>query len=388
MNDSRNATVARALRLVRAGRVAEATAVLQQDLVGQGLVAAPIDISPGPPPAGFRRSGPRTVDGVPHKPSLIDELRARLGARLPGTNLLRSNGSRSNGAATANAPRGEIRHLTHIDAAGSRTFDLYIPTGYAGQPVPLVLMLHGGSQDATDFAAGTHMNELAERHTFLVAYPEQSRAANIGRYWNWFRSGDQQRDAGEPGILAGITRQVMHDQVVDPTRVYVAGFSAGGAMAAVMAATYPDLFAAAGVHSGLAHGAAHDVTSGFAAMRNGGSPSPSGTLPLIVFHGDRDSIVAPVNADKLIACCLAARNNNVSRTAPPGPITTQGADTGGHRYTRDVYRGADGSVAAEQWIVHGGAHAWFGGSPVGTYTDAQGPDASAEMVRYFLEHHR
>ncbi len=393
MTDNMNPTMAEALRLTRDGRLAEATALIQQGLGGAAASATPHpaftsrqvltprpELTPGPKLTESSRPGtaPR---------SILDRLREHLPAALPGKNLLRPTGSSSGAAEAAGAPGGEIRHLTHVDAAGSRTYDLYIPTGYAGEPVPLVVMLHGGTQDATDFAAGTRMNDLAEQHTFVVAYPEQSSAANNGRYWNWFRRDDQRRGAGEPAIIAGITRQVMSDLAVDPTRVYVAGLSAGGAMAAVMAATYPDVYAAAGVHSGLAHGSAHDVGSAFAAMQSGGSPGPAGDVPLIVFHGNRDTTVAPVSADKIIAARLAGTGAAASRRTP-GLTTTRGADNGGHGYSRSVYRDAAGTVVAEQWTVHGMAHAWSGGSPVGSYTDAQGPDASAEMLRFFLEHER
>jgi poly(hydroxyalkanoate) depolymerase family esterase len=395
MNDDWNSTMADALRLTRAGRLAEATALLQQGLGGANQ-SAPAR----PAPAGISHGRHKAdVSGLPRAGRLLDRLQARLPVELPAglpaglpgnsplvrPGLIRPGGSAA-AAAAASAPGGEIRHLTHTGAAGSRTYDLYIPTGYAGEPVPLLVMLHGGTQDATEFAAGTRMNDLAERHTFIVAYPEQSTAANNGRYWNWFRPQDQQRGAGEPAILAGITRHVMSDYSVDSARVYVAGFSAGGAMAAVMAATYPDLYAAAGIHSGLAPGSAHDVPSAFAAMQNGGTAGPTIDVPLIVFHGDRDNIVAPVNADRLIASSIAASSSFDGGTGLRAPDTTQGGDNSGRSHSRRIYRDADDRVVAEHWIVHGGSHAWSGGSPVGSYTDAQGPDASAEMLRFFLEH--
>jgi poly(hydroxyalkanoate) depolymerase family esterase len=243
-----------------------------------------------------------------------------------------------------------------------------------------MVMLHGGTQNADDFAAGTRMNELAERHGFLVAYPEQSRAADPMGYWHWFQPAHQQRGGGEALVLAGLTQQVVGAHGVDPCRIYVAGLSAGGAMAAVMAAAYPDVYAAAGVHSGLPAGAAHDIPSALSAMKQGARTHTRATVPLIVFHGDGDATVDASNADHLVQAALPRGWDRRQ------PVATRGRVPGGHEYTRRSYADASGTPQVEQWIVHQAGHAWSGGSREGTYTDPLGPDASAELVRFCARH--
>lgn len=389
MSPDPKTAMADALCLTRAGRLTEATALLQRGLARaatpdhESASTRPCADLGGPRlPVSTRRppNWPEPPPAYAASPRPIEDVEAALPRAADIGRPFRRSAHPTIGNAAARAaaaPGGEIRHLIHTETAGTRSYDLYIPTTYAGEPIPLVLMLHGGSQNGRDFAAGTRMNEFAERHTFIVAYPEQSTSANSGRYWNWFSAAHQQAHTGEPAIIAGITRQVMRDLSVDPTRVYIAGLSAGGAMAAVMAATHSDLYAAVGVHSGIAYRAAHDVGSAFAAMRTGGTPGASSAVPLIVIHGDRDRIVTPVNADKVIASRLAA-----------GDITSRDASItarsdSGRAYTRTVHRNLHGIAVAESLIVHGGGHAWYGGNPAGSYTDADGPDSSAEMIRFF-----
>lgn len=250
-----------------------------------------------------------------------------------------------------------------------------------------MVMLHGCTQSPDDFAAGTRMNDLAEEQTFLVAYPAQSQSANASKCWNWFKTGDQQRDRGEPSLIAGITRQIMSDLAVEPGRVYVAGLSAGGAAAAIMGSAYWDLYAAVGVHSGLACGAASDMPSAFAAMRQGppaasrASRQQNGSgaaVPMIVFHGDRDTTVHPVNGDHLVAQSSATSNLSAAVTKDRTP--------GGMSYTRIVRADESGRPWLEHWVLHEAGHAWSGGSQAGSYTEPRGPDASREMLRFFLQH--
>lgn len=272
---------------------------------------------------------------------------------------------------------------TGRSAGGGRRFRLYVPAGLRGQPVPLIVMLHGCSQSPEDFAAGTRMNVLAEAHGFLVAYPEQPKSANPNKCWNWFNAGDQGRDAGEPQMIADLTRQIVFDHAVDPARIYVAGLSAGGAAAAIMGATYPDLYAAVGIHSGLACGAARDIPGAFSAMRSGAPAAPTlahneRIVPTIVFHGDRDRTVSPVNGDQ------------ASEQASGGPggrtDVSRGLSAQGVAYTRTVRHDARDHSIGEYWLLEGMGHAWSGGSADGSFTDPKGPDASAEFVRFFLRH--
>ena len=281
--------------------------------------------------------------------------------------------------------------------AGTRTYKVYVPAMTSEAPCAMVVMLHGCTQSADDFAAGTQMNRLADRHGFVVVYPEQSAHANASKCWNWFKPQDQVRDAGEPSLIAGIVHEVAHRQGVDPRRIFVAGLSAGAAMAVVMGETYPELFAGVGVHSGLPYGSAHDIPSALAAMKGGrsrmrGSQRMQGArgartkavqaVPVIVFHGDRDHTVQQTNGENIVQ---QAQHAHAGAADGGMSVTTEaGVASGGRRFSRAVHTDSAGRVRIESWTLHGGGHAWSGGHASGSYTDGAGPDASAEMVRFFM----
>lgn len=290
-------------------------------------------------------------------------------------------GVRTPPAAMPDAP-GRFLEGTFGNAAGTRRYRLYVPARPAEGPRPLVVMLHGCTQNAADFAVGTAMHRSAEEQGCLVLYPDQERSANSSNCWNWFDAAHQRRDMGEASILADMTREVAREHGADPDRIYVAGLSAGGAMAAVLGAAYPDLYAAVGVHSGLPAGAARDLMSGLHAMKGSGHVRPAALgrrVPLIVFHGDQDAVVHPSNGEALYRQFTLAGQDAALRE-----IEDRGGAGKRRGHTRTTALDADGRVVAEHWVVHGAGHAWAGGDPAGSYTDAGGPDASAEMLRFFL----
>ena len=357
--------MAEATRLTLAGRLEEAMAIIQQihqmpksSAAPEWLAQSPMGTAPGGMFDRFGKSG--------------------LGTALGG---MAGHFRKSVQIPTPDGARYEEHH--YANQAGSRKYKLYIPSGYCGANLPLVIMLHGCRQSPNDFAVGTRMNQLAEEQICLIAYPEQSVTANFAKCWNWFSAGNQSRDRGEPSLIAGITRQIMREFAVDVRRVYIAGLSAGGAAAAVMGSVYPDLYSAIGVHSGLACGTAKDLPSAFAAMRQGGI-IPSGAakrpLPAIVFHGDRDHAVSSVNADQIIAQAGAMTGYKTT--------TRRGQSPGGIDYTCTIHSDGRGHTVLEQWRIHGTGHAWSGGSPDGSYTEPRGPHASREILRFFLEHPR
>ena len=422
--------MAEATRLTREGRLTEATALIQRTLGGGPFAsmhgvpdehpdaardaAAPATGRPALPRGGTTVAGSADAAARPESSStdrrggglggLLRRMKTRLSERpapspdadlpvnlrgglpamkpagggLPGVNLpggltgLNLPGVGLAGGQPGPAPAGMTRHL-HSSPHGERPYLLYVPETLGNEPVPLVVMLHGGTQDGAAFASATGMNALADEHGFVVAYPEQVTSANPMRYWNWFSPADQNRGGGEAALLADLVHGVGREAPIDTDRVFVAGFSAGAAMAAVLGDQYPDVFAAVGVHSGLASGAARDVGSAFAAMRQASRPRPStGDTRAIVFHGDADPTVSVDNAAAVTAQFCPS---------PVSSLTENGRVAAS--WTRKVLHDNE-NRSHELWTVHGSGHAWSGGTAGGSYTDPNGPDASAEMVRFFL----
>ena len=254
-----------------------------------------------------------------------------------------------------------------------RNFKLYVPASKSSKNSPLLVMLHGCNQNPEDFALGTRMNALAESCGLIVVYPEQPKKANMSGCWNWFNPVHQRRGVGEPSIIAGLTQKIISEFNCDADRVFVAGFSAGGAMAVIMGECYPDIFSAVGVHSGLAYQSANDIVSAFEAMRGVKSKAKTRSkMRTIVFHGDADRTVHASNGEQVAA--MHPSSQTEERFTIPQKKS----------YTRSLERNSKGRSIKEYWVLHGVGHAWSGGSTAGSYTDPKGPDASQEMLRFFL----
>ena len=367
----------RATQLTREQNLTEATRVLMRALRAGGAAA------PAPEPAAHAE---------PHPPTF--RLRRPLGETVELLRHAGLPGLDQNGALVAlrKAPQIDVPpgaayvSRSYVGPAGARDYKVYAPNGVRDSKRPLIVMLHGCTQNPDDFAVGSRMNELAEEHGFLVAYPAQSTQANQMGCWNWFNPADQTREKGEPSLIAGVTRAVMAEWRVDEARVYVAGLSAGGAMAATMAATYPELYAGVGIHSGLAHGSASDVASAFAAM--GGKlefgaarmAMSDDRVRTIVFHGEADQKVHPTNAETIVARARLDLAVALARE------TRETGSAGGRNYSRTLIADSRGIPQLEHWTVEGLGHAWSGGNPDGSFADRHGPEASREMVRFFLSH--
>ncbi len=286
---------------------------------------------------------------------------------------------------------------TFESAAGARRYQLYLPRGYdAARRYPLVVLLHGCTQDAADLARGTRIAEHVEREDVIAVLPEQPEGANPKKCWNWYDPAHQARDAGEPAIIAGITDAVIRGHAVDPARVHLGGMSAGAAMASLVAVAYPERYASVALHSGLVWRTATTVTAALAAMAKGVEDADSvgvaalaamgawrRPVPALVIHGGKDAVVNAANG-RQAARQWAVTNARALGAALADARISKG-ETNGFAWTRECHM-AGGVCVVEEWLVPELGHAWSGGSREGTYTDERGPDATREMLRFFREH--
>jgi poly(hydroxyalkanoate) depolymerase family esterase len=280
----------------------------------------------------------------------------------------------------------------YMNAAGTRSYLGYAPSTYkAGTPLPLVVALHGCTQSAATLRQQTKFDSLAEAKNFIVVFPEQPSSANPMSCWNWFDPNHMQRGSGEPSIIAGITDWVQQHYSVDPQRIYVAGFSAGAAMAAVMGVTYPDRYAAIGIGSGIQYGGSSlDPTqAGQAAYKAMGTYSRP--MPTLIFHGGQDQIVPVSNADKLVKQWQTtddlSDDGSINGSIPAGPVKTLGEQsTGGQSYTITRYEDGHGRELVQSWLVPDMGHAWSGGCSCTAYSDPAGPDETVAMYSFFSSH--
>jgi poly(hydroxyalkanoate) depolymerase family esterase len=293
------------------------------------------------------------------------------------------------------------------DPDGSLPYFVYTPENYQiGTAVPLIVLLHGCTQTAVDLAASTQMNSLADQHQFIVVYPQQLKANNRYICWNWYEPANQSRGSGEPAMIAGIVQTMKQNSTrwtIDEHRVYVAGISAGGAISVILGATYPDIFAAIGVHSGLEYRAAITLKSVLRVSQRGGpDPVQQGLLaynamgdfarvvPTIVFQGVNDYIVNSVNGDQVIQQWMRtdalASDGTYDATFSSPSTVTNGKVPGGRVYTVYTWNDNNGNELQEYWKVNGLGHAWSGGSRGIAYSDHQGPDASLAMYTFFMNH--
>ena len=384
MNNTLQNLMREARQLTQAGQLNEATAAIQRALRGASAGYGAETDSVKAWPRGSASGGASAAAS----PLVLEGCVFETDAQAPAATETNIRTDTPGGA-------GEFTSGSHTHGTLTRRFKLYTPPGQSDRPMPLVVMLHGCTQTPDDFAAGTGMNQRAREQGFCVLYPEQSQDANPSLCWNWFEHNHQQRGRGEPALIASMTQAVVQQQGLDPRRVFIAGLSAGGAMATIVAAAYPEIFAAVGVHSGLPTGAASNMSEAFMVMRSGelsivtrgggrgagtatkASQRPRTTVPTIVFHGDQDTTVHPRNGEQVIAAVMGG--------SAGGPRVEQGVSARGRRYTRSTRHADHGRALTEHWLVHGTGHAWSGGRAEGSYTDGSGPDATLEMLRFFFE---